>query len=177
MAGFPSRGMNPQIAELLRYAAEVAHPDPLPKRRRIQIDFKRLDALLPNIFFLEVGGDGDYYYKYSGEMMPELCGLNLCGQFLSGIADAGLRRSLKASYDRVVQDRAVYYMRGRYVWPGTEVAVQRLLIPLLNEDGTVSAICGLAVPDGSEAEWRRATGEGPAKLLGENERILLAALR
>jgi len=148
----------------------MAGTDPLPVRSRIKIDFTRLDALLSNFFLVEViDGGGDYYFKYFGDLMPELCGINLCGLHLSDVTSVALRSSLKPAYDRVVRARRPTYLAGHYVRPTARIAIERLQIPVLDDDGAVAAIWGLVIPDLRGHSRTDLAGDGPARLDGNDE--------
>lgn len=163
------------IADMARYACELAGKDPLPCNSRMKINFARMSAVLDNVFLVDVvNGGEDYYFKYFGETMHIMCGANLCGCHLSDIDDAGMRNSFKASYDEAVKARAPLFLKGFYAWMRAKIPIERLLVPIVDEAGAVIALCGISVPLVGKDEIQRFVGKGPAKLLGRDE-VLAAA--
>jgi Uncharacterized protein conserved in bacteria len=157
---------------MARYADELAAGAPLPDRTHISIDFSRIDALLDSVFLVDVEAGGeDYYFKYFGETMHILCGINLCGHHLSEIADPGMRQSFKASYDTAIAARAPVYVKGYYAWADTRIPIERLVIPITGEEGVITALCGVSVPTVAGDDIRHLVGKGPATLCG-NDQIL-----
>ena len=175
ITGLSAHDVHPMIADMAHYASDLAGKDPLPCRSRMRIDFARLDAMLDHMFLVDVvNGGADYYFKYFGETMHIMCGINLCGMRLSEVADPGMRSSFKASYDQVVAKHAPLYLKGHYSWPNSKIPIERLLIPIVDDSGAVTALCGLSVPGIPLAEIKRQAGKGPATLTGR-DKILKAA--
>lgn len=175
ITGLKERDVHPMIADMARYACELAGKDPLPCRSRMKIDFAKMSAVLDNVFLVDVVSDGeDYYFKYFGETMHIMCGINLCGHLLSDVDDAGMRNSFKASYDEAVKSRAPLFLKGYYAWMRAKIPIERLLVPIVDEDGAVIALCGISVPLVGKDEVKRFAGKGPAKLIGKDE-VLTAA--
>jgi len=169
------KSVHPKIASLARYAAELAGPDLLPKRDRAAIDLMRLSELLDSMFLMEITDSGhDYYFKYWGELLPGICGANLCGTCLSEVNDIALRRTLKKSYDKVVEGRVPVYSRGFYVWPDTKVPVERLLIPLAGDNGKISAVCGIIIAGLSDRALAGLIRKGNPQLVCHEEMPLAA---
>ena len=147
----------------------MAGEDVLPVRGRTQIDFAQLDELMSNAFMVDVIDSGaDYYFKYFGDLMTVFCGVNLCGQHLSEVASAALSSSLKESYAKVVRARQPAYLKGHYVRNTVRLPIERLQIPVLDENGIVVAIWGVVIPDLTGLSLAALEGDGPARLVGSD---------
>lgn len=173
-SGLFARPIHPELAGLARYMLELAGDEPLP--RRSQFEFSGVSRLTACMFLVEVlPDDNDYYFSYSGELMPALFGgVDMGGLRLSEAGDPDLYQTLRKTYDRVVTTGLPLYMRGHYVWPTKSVPIERLLVPLAGDDGGVAAICGIVVPDILESDLDRFAGSGPARLVGVDELVLAA---
>jgi hypothetical protein len=136
--------VHPAIVEAARYLQTLAPGNALPKRR----DFRpnRVPGLLGYYFLVDVLDNGkDYRYALAGEHMALLFGTDATNMRLSELGDAGAR--IKKTYDAVVATRTFHYVRGRYTWPERSVGIERLLVPMTDDDGTLNTILGISVPD------------------------------
>jgi len=173
-SGLFARPIHPELGGLARYMLELAGEEPLPKRSRF--DMAEVSRLTACMFLVEVmPEENDYYFSFSGEMMPALFGgVDMGGIRLSEAGDPELYQTLRKTYDRVVTTGLPLYMRGHYVWPTKSVPIERLLVPLGGEDGGVCAICGIVVPDILPTDLASFAGRGPARLVGVDELVLAA---
>lgn len=170
-----SRYVHPEIAGFARYMCDLAGDDPLPRASLFNpgkiasiVDYVYTAQYLPE--------EDDYLFSYSGNCMRLLFGLELGGMHLSEVGDPLLRRGQRASYDRVIRTHLPLYMRGYYVWPnGKSVPIERLLIPMVNDDGHPNTICGISIPEIAEVDLAMYAGQGPARLIGEDELMLNTA--
>jgi len=170
-----SRYLHPEIAGFARYMCDLAGDDPLPRASLFNpgdiasiVDYVYTARYLP--------GENDYLLGYSGNCMHLLFGADLGGMRLSEVGDAILRQSQHDSYDRVIRTHLPLYMRGYYVWPnGKSVPIERLLVPMVDEDGHANTICGISIPGVAEVDLAMYTGQGPARLVGEDELMLNTA--
>lgn len=138
--------VHPAIAGAARYFQTLAPGDALPKRR----DFRptRVPGLLGYYFLVDVLNNGeDYRYALAGEHMALLFGTDATNQRLSEIGDEAQRAHIKETYDSVVASRTFHYVRGRYTWPERSVGIERLLVPMTDNDGQLNTILGISVPD------------------------------
>lgn len=169
-----ARNIHPDIAWLARYHLHLAGNDPLPRRSRFRPPYA--PTVLGYVFLIDVlPEDNDYYFSLFGERIAVLYGTDLGHRRLSEIGDAMLRTSLRTTYDRVVATHLPLYMRGRYAWPDRSIPIERLLVPMADDDGRLSAICGISVPHVPDEELEFRAGHGPAQLVGDDEPLLSAA--
>jgi hypothetical protein len=166
-----ARHIHPEIAGLAHYACELAGVDKLPRRR--DLDLNRISSLRDYIFLIEILPDeNDYYFSQSGSRMGTLFGTDLAGTHLSEMSDTLLRQSLRKTYDRVVETKQPLFLRGRYVWQDKSVPIERLLIPMVGDDGRVNSICGISIPEIADVDLEMFAGQGPARLVSEDELML-----
>jgi hypothetical protein len=136
--------VHPAIAAAARYFQELAPGDALPKRH----DFRptRVPALVGYYFLIDVLPD-DYRFSLAGEHMSLLFGTDVTHMRLSDVGVEPLRAGLKATYDRVIAAGTFLYVRGRYAWSERSVAIERLLVPMADNDGRLNSILGISIPD------------------------------
>lgn len=170
-----ARDIHPAIACLARHACAAAGDAPMPYRSRLQA--QHIADILGEIFLIDVlAAENDYYFGVFGRKVAKLYGTDLLGKRLSEIGDAALRRNLRITYDRVVDSHLPLYMRGRYVWPDASITIERLLLPMADDDDQLTAICGISRPlDVSYDDLDGRVGSGLAQLVGDDELILAAA--
>lgn len=161
-----ARRIHPEIAGLAHYASELAGDAALP--RRSLFDPARIPGILDYVYMADILED-DYFFSFFGERMPVLYGADLGGTRLSEMEDPALRHSLRKTYDCVVQTELPLFMRGYYIWSHRSVPIERLLIPMTSDEGVLSAICGISVPEVAHVDLEMYTGHGPARLVGEDE--------
>ena len=132
------------IAEVARYFQELAPGDTLPKRQEFRPT--RIPALLGYYFLMDVLKDGDYHFSLAGEYVAELFGIDATHWCLSQIGNEDMRTRLKQTYDIVVETATFHYVRGHYTWPEHSVGIERLLVPLADNNGCLRAILGVVIP-------------------------------
>lgn len=166
-----ARYIHPEIAGLARYAGELAGDEALPRRRLFEP--MQISGILDFVYLIEfLPEENDYFFSLSGSRMGALFGADFGGHRLSEMGDTVMRESLRTSYDRVIKTRQPLYMRGYYVWPQKSVPIERLLIPMVSDEGDVNAILGISVPGVADIDLELYTGEGVAQLVGEDELML-----
>jgi hypothetical protein len=135
---------HPDLVRLARHCAAMAGERNMPQRR--SLDPQEVVWLLGRIFLLDVlEGGADYRYRLFGSAMAMVYGEDLTGRRLSELGRDGFESAMRADYDAVVATRAPLFRRGDLLWPGKEyVGVERLLVPLSDDDRTVSMILGAA---------------------------------
>jgi hypothetical protein len=170
-----ARNIRPEITGLAHYAMELAGEEDLP--RRSQFDPQRIWAICDYIYLLDVIDNGkDYYCSYSGRRMAALFGYEFKGVRLSEFPDPDLGMALKRTYDRVVQTHSPLFLRARYAWPERKsIAIERLLIPMVADDGQLNAICGISIPEVADVDIEMYSGRGPARLISEDDLMLIAS--
>jgi len=167
-----ARHIHPETAGLARYAQELAGDAPMPPRRRFNPD--DLGAIRNYIYMIEVlRPENDYFFSMSGCRMRILFGMDLAGTRLSDLGDFELRQALCKTYDCVVATAKPQFMRAEYIWPMRKfVPIERLLVPLADDDGQVCAICGISVPEIADIDLEMYAGHGPAMLVREDSLML-----
>ncbi len=141
-----SASIHPAIADAARYLQTLAPGDALPKRRNFRPN--RVPGLLGYYFLLDVLDNGeDYRYALAGEHMALLFGTDATNMRLSELGDDAQLARIRDTYDAVVATRTFHYVRGRYTWPERSVGIERLLVPMTDDDGTLNTILGISVPD------------------------------
>lgn len=169
-----ARHIHPELMGLASYASELAGDDDMPKVSRF--DPGGIPAILPYVFLVEhLPGEGDYVFRLCGERMHAIFGADLTGVRMSQIINAPVQNCMRYSYGRVISERTPQFMRARYLWPHKSLSVERLLIPMKNDAGQVSTICGIAVPDVAAVDLDMFRGTGPAQLVCDEELMLKAA--
>jgi hypothetical protein len=134
--------VHPVIAEVARYFRTLAPGDALPRRHAFRPSHVR--HALGYIFIVDVL-PGDYRWDLVGEKVGILFGTNRQDSLLSTLPP-DLRNLLKPMYDGVVASRAFHYCRGRYTWPDRSVPIERLLVPMTDDQGRVASIFGVTIP-------------------------------
>jgi hypothetical protein len=135
--------LHPVIAEVARYFQTLAPGDALPKRHDFRPNHVR--HALGYIFLVDVL-PGDYRWDLVGEKVGILFGTNRQDTHLSTMHPIELRNLLKPMYDGIVASRAFHYCRGRYTWPNRSVPIERLLVPMTDDQGQVTSIFGVTIP-------------------------------
>lgn len=150
--------INPSIAAMANYIAEIAPGSSLPKRA----DFRpnRVRELLGFYFLIDII-ENDYRYSLAGEHMSILFGLDITGRCVSEFPNGA---SLEMTYNGVVAYRTFQYTCGRYVWADRSLDIERLLIPMLGPDGTLNTILGVTIPLYPTEQLSVFAGIGPAGL-------------
>lgn len=169
-----ARNIRPEITGLARYALDLAGDNPLPLRSAF--DPRRIWAINDYVYLIDVLRDeNDYYCSLWGGRMNALFGFSLLGMRLSEMEDPDLRKALCKTYDRVVESEKPLFMRARYAWPERkQIAIERLLIPMAADDGILNTICGISIPEVADVDIEMYAGHGPAKLIGEDDLMLMA---
>lgn len=170
-----ARNVRPEIIGLARYVTELAGDERLPRRSRFNPSCVR--AVRDYIYLIKILRDEhDYFYdSLQGRRMPVLFGCDMEGKRLSELKDADQRMALRRTYDRVVATEQPLFLRARYRWPHRKsIAIERLLIPMASDDGVLSAICGISIPEVPDIDLEMYAGQGPAHLVSEEECMLLA---
>lgn len=172
--GLLDRTIHPGVAGLVRYACELAGDDLLPRRNLFRPE--RVNDVIGSLFLVDVLTEhNDYYFSLVGRQLVELFGADLTDKRLSQIGDAAFSMELRRTYDRVVATHLPLHMVGRYVRPHASIAIERLLIPMTDDEGYLNSICGVsALLDISEETLDRYISEGPAQLVGDEELVLAA---
>ena len=138
------KDVNPGVLAFARYCMELAGDAEMP--RRSQFRPSKIRDIVSYVFLLDVLPD-DYRFCLVGDSMIRLCGTNPTGRSVNGIEDEEVRRNLRSTYDLVVATRRPVYQHSRYLWQENSVAVSRLLVPMLGDDGNLTTIFGIAMPD------------------------------
>lgn len=135
--------------------------------RRSDISPRLFKWMLGRIFMVEVlKASSDYRFRLFGSKMVQVYGEDLTGRKLSEVRSASFEEALRADFDLVVATRTPHFQRGTLLWPDREfVGVERLLTPLSDADGEVSAILGavayhanlqlIQLPKPSAAQYRK----------------------
>ena len=164
LACLTETGVHPGIAHLARYCAELAGEDPLPRRR--QFWPSRVADVITYLFVVDLlPGEDDYYVSLFGSRITILFGMDCSKKRFSEISDEFVRGELRRTYDEVAASGKPLYLRGRYEWPELSIGIERLLVPMIDDGGTVTSIIGLSIPDVSEDVLPFFAGQGPARLI------------
>jgi hypothetical protein len=130
--------------ELLRFAThcdELAGGREMLRRR----DFHPADVpwMLGSLYVVEVLSD-DYRFKIFGSVMTTVYGNDFTGWRLSeiplSIMHPAMRAYLHSRYDDLVACRGPLFQHGKMVWKNAEIDTERLMIPLMEDDGRLSEI-------------------------------------
>lgn len=155
--------IHPSIARAAQYFHDISADHELPRRR----DFRpaRVRSLLGHIFLIDVlPEENDYKYSLYGVHMTVLYGEDLTDTRISQMRDENLRTLLLKKYAALCAARTYQYTRGRYVWPNRSVDIQRLLVPMADNDGQLTTIFGIIVPDVPERRELLFAGGGNLRL-------------
>lgn len=156
--------VHPGIVQTARYFEEIAPGDALPKRH----DFRpeRISrTLLGFVFLIDVlPQERDYTFNLLGEHVVVLFGIDGHHSRLSEFPDQTLFGRLRRTYDAVVESRTFLYVKGRYAWPDRAVEIERLLVPLTDENGAVISILGMTIPNIPVESLVVCAGIGAARL-------------
>lgn len=170
-----ARNIRPEITGLARYAMDLAGEEELPRRSRF--DPQRIWAICDYVYVFDYLRDqNDYRCSYSGARMPALFGYEFKDVRLSEFPDPDLVAAMKRTYDRVIETHSPLFMRARYAWPEKKsIYIERLLIPMADDSGQMSAICGISIPEIADVDIEMYTGQGPARLVSEDDLMLIAS--
>ena len=169
-----ARQIHPETAGLARYIEELAQNEDMP--RLSQLNLRRLGVITQYLYLVDVlRQENNYRFSFWGSRMTILIGYDLREKCLSDVVDPEIRQSVWRTYDRVVETRKPSFMRAEYAWPGGKyLPIERLLVPMASDDGVLSAICGISVPDIADVDLEMYAGYGPARLISEKELMLKA---
>jgi hypothetical protein len=95
--------------------------------------------------------------------MTVLYGVDLTGKYLDQFEDTELKARLRSTYDTVIAERTFQYVRGQYKWVDRSVKIERLLVPMVNDQGQIDTIFGVSVPDVSTGSLHLFAGIGPTR--------------
>lgn len=160
--------IHPGIARMAQYCSDLSRKRDMPRRSEFRPSNVR--SLLGYMFLIDVLPDeDDYHFSLFGIHMSVLYGLDLTDKRLSQVGDDQLQRFLRKTYDKVVATRSYQYLRGRYVWPDRSVDIERLLVPMTNDDGQLTTILGLTIPNTPTDTLLVFAGVGAAQLQIDEE--------
>lgn len=158
-----TRRVHPGIARAAQHCLDLADRKDLPRRSDFRPSAVR--SILGYIFLIDVvPGPDSYFFKLFGVHMSVLYGNDLTGKHLGQIDNEALRACLRGTYDAVVAGRTFQYIRGQYVWDDSSVGIERLLVPMTDDEGQINSIFGLAISDVSTDSLRLFAGIGAAQL-------------
>jgi hypothetical protein len=106
--------------------------------------------------------EDDYYFSLFGDLMKKMYGADFTNLRLSSVGNANLRNLLRATYNAVVATQTPLYLRGKYCWPTQEIDVERLLVPLADDNDRLVSILGVVYTDVPEEHLVQFAGNGPA---------------
>lgn len=156
-----AKPVHPAIAEVARYFQTLAPGDALPRRHAFRPTHVR--HALGYIFIVDVLAD-DYRWNLIGEKAGILFGTNRQGSLLSGLPTE-LRNVLRPMYDGVVASRSFHFARGRYTWPNRTLPIERLLVPMTDDQDRLTSVFGVTIPDEPLDDFDLVlTGKGAAGL-------------
>lgn len=156
------KAVDPRIEKAARYFEGLAPGTALPRRH----DFRpeKVRDLLGFIFLIDIlPEENDFHFSLFGVHMAVLYGADLSNRKLSEIRNPAQRDALRQSYELVVATQNFVYLRGHYAWFNRSVGIERLLVPMCDNDGKLTTIFGLAVPDIPADMLIVYTGNGSAK--------------
>lgn len=157
------RRIHPGIARAAQYCLDLAATRELPRRSDLRPSAVR--SILGNIFLIDVGPEPTpYFFKLFGSHMTVLYGADLTGKNLDQFWDVQLKACLRSTYDTVVAERTFQYVRGQYKWTDRSVKIERLLVPMVDDEGRINTIFGVSVPDVSTGSLHLFAGSGAAQL-------------
>lgn len=158
--------VHPDLVHLARYCQSLAGDREMPRRQ----DFRPSQApsILEGLFLVDVlPGENDYYFSLFGAQISMMYGFDMTKRRLSTLEVADVREAVRKTYDEIVKIRRPVYLRGKYTWPGQELPVERLLIPLADDEGRLATILGAVHTDAPSDQMFLYTGLGPALLVAE----------
>ena len=147
---------------------QAARPaDGLPGRRAIEpLAFPRA---LPHVWLcVHDARSADFRYSLSGEEIDAVFGRSLKGRPLAAMfATHASWRAVYETFSRVIREPAVYHGLGCiYRQLGRHRTGERLILPILDDAGTRSAILGVTVYE-SPAPHKRPVQDYPAPAIGD----------
>jgi hypothetical protein len=134
--------VHPVIAEVARYFQTLAPGNALPRRHAFRPNQVR--QALGYIFIVDVL-PGDYRWNLIGEKVGVLFGIDRRGSLLSTLPPE-LRNLLKPMYDGIVASHSFHFVRGRYTWSNRSLPVERLLVPMADDQGHLTSVFGVTIP-------------------------------
>jgi hypothetical protein len=155
--------VDPGIALAARYMQELAAGSALPKRQ----DFRpsQVRPVLGYIFLIDILPDlDDFRYSLLGEHIRILYGIEATNMRMSQLGHEAQFAILRKTYQAVIKAQSFHYLRGRYTWPDRFVAIERLLVPMTDNDGHLNSIFGISIPDAPTDALPVFAGLIPARL-------------
>jgi hypothetical protein len=93
-------------------------------------------GVMPLLWLIERGPDGQYFYRLTGEKVRSNFALPIKGRYLSEVFTDPLLSFLHARYDRALNTPAVEYSSGDVLYLDTPVYyARRLMVPLADAEG------------------------------------------
>lgn len=155
--------IHPNIARVAQYCQDLAGDKTFPNRRDFRPSAVR--SIIGYVFLIDIlPEDDDYYFSLFGVHMATLYGMDLSKKRLSKIGDENVRGFLRKTYDTVAASRSFQYLRGRYTWPTRSVEIERLLVPMADDEGRLTTILGVTLPASATDTLLVFAGVGAAQL-------------
>ena len=160
-------GARPELIRVAEYCKHLAGSRVMPRLR--QLSLTDMLWVLEHIFLVDVLRDeDDYRFSLFGNHVRKIYGTDFSGKLLSSVNNANSRNLFRATYNAVVATQTALYLRGKYCWPTQEIDVERLLIPLADDNGHLSTILGVLYADIPEEALTQYPENGPAFFIPSN---------
>lgn len=150
---------------LAKYCESLAGRSRMPQRRAFRPS--RVPAVVGKLYLIDVlDGGADYRFRLFGLFWEKLYGFDITDQLLSELEQQGHLTALRPDYDAVVASRQSMHHAGKLVWSdGKSIRYERLLVPLSDDDETVSQIVVAAGCDVALNDLGLHTGVGRPRLV------------
>ncbi|NIA67098.1 PAS domain-containing protein [Pelagibius litoralis] len=135
-----------KLQRLFAYWQKLCRDERMPSRR--DIDPVEIPDLLPNIFLLDVVGDGeDFVFRLAGTLVEDAFSMTLHGKSIAEIQrQAGSTGIPDAHHIEVARGGGPRYQEGNMPVAGREHwMIHRLLLPLASDGETVDVLMGGAI--------------------------------
>lgn len=137
------------ITDLERYWNELRGPRRLPKRR--DVDPGQIGAALPWAFLIQRVAPGVGRIRVAGQRLSELLGMEARGMPLTAYFSAEGRTVITEHVTRLFEDPAIVELPivSRRGLGRPKMTGRLIILPLIGDDGLVSAALGAMIVDGT----------------------------
>jgi hypothetical protein len=114
---------------------------------RADIQPVEIAALMPQVFIVDVGGDGRLVYRLFGTALVALFGREMTGRPVAEGLEVDAAEEARNRYRTVIRDRKPLFHVARLREPRNDFTeVERLILPLSPNDVRVDMVIGIVVP-------------------------------
>lgn len=160
-------GIHPNLKRFAVYYQKLALGAVLPKKDMFELrDVHWLYGFINLVDILDNGAD--YRYNHVGDFWKAILNYDITGVRLSELEDCGRFANVRINYNNAVETRSPRYRIAELIWPGGKsVKVERIVVPLTDDDGNIVQLVVAAQCSEPLDEVLAGRGGGEAQLIVE----------